>query len=111
MAAGRIFRLFRYFRGRELNASCKPFATLANRHFVRFLDRARVRSRETGVCQWRPACQSSTLGASVNSVSGFDYSPVEMLNGVDLLPFLAGGDAAVPHEKLFWTNRPNNSMR
>ncbi|MDB4750025.1 sulfatase-like hydrolase/transferase, partial [Rubripirellula sp.] len=60
---------------------------------------------------YTPMVSTLDLFPTICEVAGVDYSPVEMLDGVDLLPFLAGSDVAVPHEKLFWSNGPNTAMR
>jgi arylsulfatase A-like enzyme len=60
---------------------------------------------------YEPMVSTLDLFPTIGRLAGIDVSPVKPMDGVDLIPFLAGSLAGVPHEALFWSNGPNAAMR
>ena len=58
-----------------------------------------------------PMVSTLDLFPTICRLAGIDVSPVKPMDGVDLIPFLAGNLAGLPHEALFWSNGPNTAMR
>ncbi len=48
---------------------------------------------------------------TVCAAAGIELPDALELDGVDLLPYLAGKNSSVPHETLFWSNGPNKAVR
>lgn len=61
-----------------------------------------------------PSRTGINLPSGLN-LDGADLDGVDLdgadLDGADLLPYLKGGDATTPHDKLFWSNGSNRAVR
>jgi arylsulfatase A-like enzyme len=63
-----------------------------------------------GVVDDRPVIQLDILPTAL-AAAGVPLSDKGTLDGVNLLPFLTGGDAGDPHESLFWRFGPQIALR
>lgn len=65
---------------------------------------------EPGTVYENPAI-SLDLFPTFVAAGGGDASMIENLDGVDLLPFIVGEDAGIPHETLFWKKENRGVVR
>ena len=60
---------------------------------------------------YEPMVSTLDLFPTICRLAGIDVTAVQPLDGVNLMPFLAGKPDSVPHQELFWSNGPNTAMR
>lgn len=60
---------------------------------------------------YREAVSALDLLPTFAAATGATLPPELTLDGVNLLPFLQGGEAAKPHAQLCWRNGPNHAIR